>query len=538
MAQKTIKDYYALLGISQNATPEQIRLAFRQMARTYHPDINTAPDAEARFREINEAYEILADPEKRKAYDFFAVPPESTADSSTPSPEPSATGTPAHRPDISHPAAKRPGPQRISPPTWAILLIVLGACIIVGMGVGAVLSLQRNRPTGGAESANVTKLTTFLSPPKIPEDITVIQEDGTPVTPAQPNQVNVAGTIFSVVPVLPDQGRWPMPQEQQPTAVWIYGTVINYIVGVPYTATTESLLAGLASGDRITLTLDNGTALVFGAPQAERVADDDLSPMAQNKPGLTLILLGSDQTGHLTVQARYLPEESVFSDQQRVDGLEVRVLKSGIPAKADDMLYFVVDYEVTNNSGTSSDPMFFDMTLEDGNGQRYTVNEAATSWGEYEPLTQAIPDGETATGSVGYLVPSDIKPPATWVFRSDATSANSTRFVLPYELPKPGPPVPDVTLTEAFNDASRNVIIINGTVYNNGESDLVVTLDDVNLTSGSGNGSLQASTPLLPWTVAPGDGQGFELQFSPPSDVDAVLLEMLGFTYRIEGIQP
>ena len=79
MASKTIKDYYALLGISSNATQEEIRLAFRQMARTYHPDINSAPDAEARFREVNEAYEILADPEKRKSYDFFAVSPEDTA---------------------------------------------------------------------------------------------------------------------------------------------------------------------------------------------------------------------------------------------------------------------------------------------------------------------------------------------------------------------------------------------------------------------------------------------------------------------------
>ena len=201
------------------------------------------------------------------------------------------------------------------------------------------------------------------------------------------------------------------------------------------------------------------------------------------------------------------------------------------------MLYFVVDYQVTNNNGTNSDPMFFDMSLEDGNGQRYMVNESATSMGRIRPVNAAIPDGETVIGSAGYLVPRDIKPPATWVFRSDATSANAARFVLPYEPPKLGPPVPDVLLSEVFNDAARNVIVINGTVYNDGESDLVVTLDDVQLTSGKGNGSLQASTPLLPWTVAPGDGQGFEMQFSPPLDVDAVLLEMLGFTYRIEGLE-
>ena len=95
MASKSIKDYYALLRISPNATQEEIRLAFRQMARTYHPDINNAPDAEAKFREINEAYEILADPEKRKSYDFFAVPSE---ESPSPQPESPSSGMPASPP--------------------------------------------------------------------------------------------------------------------------------------------------------------------------------------------------------------------------------------------------------------------------------------------------------------------------------------------------------------------------------------------------------------------------------------------------------
>lgn len=531
MASKSIKDYYALLGISPNATQEEIRLAFRQMARVYHPDVNNAPDAETRFREINEAYEILADPEKRKSYDFFAVPSEDTA---APQPEPPTPDIPA---SPASPPARKTEEQRIYPPTWAILLIVLGACIIVSVGVGALLSLRSNRPTGGAETATVTKLTTFISPPQIPENITVVQEDGTPVQTVRPNRFTVAGKTFDVVPVTPEQGRWPIPQAQQTTAVWIYGTVINYVIGVPYVAEIESLLGGLESGDNITLTLDNGTALVFGAPQNRRIAADDLTPMAQDKPGLTVVVLGSEQASRLTVQARYLPEASIFSDEQRVNGLQVEVLKSSIPAKAEDNLYFVVDYQVTNGSGAPIDPMFFDMSLEDGSGQRYMLNETATGWGEHGTLTTPIPDGETVSGSAGYLVPRDIKPPATWVFRSDATSTTSARFVLPYEPPKLGPPDPDVLLSEVFIDAARNVIVINGTVYNDGESDLVVTLDDVQLTSGKGNGSLQASTPLLPWTVAPGDGQGFELQFSPPADVDAVLLEMLGFTYRIEGLE-
>jgi len=72
MAATDFKDYYAILGVSKTASPEEIKQAFRKLARKYHPDVN--PDnkqAEAKFKEINEAYEVLSDPDKRKKYDQF-----------------------------------------------------------------------------------------------------------------------------------------------------------------------------------------------------------------------------------------------------------------------------------------------------------------------------------------------------------------------------------------------------------------------------------------------------------------------------------
>lgn len=69
MAEK--RDYYEVLGIGRSASPDEIKKAYRQAARQWHPDVSNAPDAEARFKDLNEAYEVLSDPEKRSMYDRY-----------------------------------------------------------------------------------------------------------------------------------------------------------------------------------------------------------------------------------------------------------------------------------------------------------------------------------------------------------------------------------------------------------------------------------------------------------------------------------
>ncbi|MBD2425191.1 DnaJ C-terminal domain-containing protein [Phormidium sp. FACHB-1136] len=72
MAATGFKDYYAVLGVGRTAGVDEIKQSFRKLARKYHPDVNPGDkNAEARFKEVSEAYEVLSDPDKRKKYDQF-----------------------------------------------------------------------------------------------------------------------------------------------------------------------------------------------------------------------------------------------------------------------------------------------------------------------------------------------------------------------------------------------------------------------------------------------------------------------------------
>ena len=65
------RDYYEVLGVNKNSSADEIKRAYRKLAKKYHPDVNKEPDAEEKFKEVQEAYEVLSDANKKAAYDRY-----------------------------------------------------------------------------------------------------------------------------------------------------------------------------------------------------------------------------------------------------------------------------------------------------------------------------------------------------------------------------------------------------------------------------------------------------------------------------------
>lgn len=431
----------------------------------------------------------------------------------------------------------------------AILLLATAAIIVfLGLRAGNQSSAGPSTPSDSVEPT----ATTPASPLPTPGCEPVISSGGVEVSVAPPVSAVVRDTSFPVEPIIPDTEIWSYPSDRSGVAVWVCGTVVNYVIGLEPTAETADLIASLAPGESIRLRLANGTVLAFRFAGRREVEVGDESILAQQRPHLTLLLPGDGQWQVAT--ADYVTEEvpaeltvsgsSVQPGEPALVG-EVRVTvdrgyTTRIAGLAPGTAYYLVEFSVENLSATPLPAQLFSMRLRDALGNTYLASPVAGDAGEYGPLREEIDPAVSVQGTAGYLVPDPLPAgPVIWSFSPRPESEEHLQVTIPSDTAEGTAsqrPSTDVIITDAFLSAEGDSLIVLGEIRSGAAESLSVQPDDVSLSSSAGVSELVAAAPPLPWSIGPGQTQVIELQYQRPA-ASTALLELLGFSFEIGGLQ-
>jgi hypothetical protein len=347
-------------------------------------------------------------------------------------------------------------------------------------------------------------------------------------------------------------GTWAPTLDDEETATWVYGTIINYVLGLRDTATNRELLGELSAGSELSLATRAGLVHTFSFSSREQVASNDGSVFAQTAPGITLLLVGSEGDQRTVVTGRYVVPEA------RDQGSASPVLQLGETAQFEDVqltvsgasylldrpeappgfAFYLVNYQIQNISLTALDTKVFDMLLLDDLGNQYAMSPAASRLGNYPPIGGFLNSNQSLEATAGYQIPIGMSSPAlSWVVtRSD--SGGQVQVTIPFTGGPGEVRGASVTLAQAEVSNDLTSLILGGQVANLGEQPILVTEDDVVLTTADGSIYLLLSTnPPFPWTVAPGQSVQYLVGFQRPPAADTALFTVLNQPFELNGLR-
>ncbi|NOR82466.1 MAG: hypothetical protein GQ526_03135 [Ardenticatenales bacterium] len=467
-------------------------------------------------------------------------------------PEPSSWPV-AEEADVSQPRARR------TPPPLLVGAVVAGAIMLALFGALILRSL-----TGGDESEpGVPTLDpTTLSEYTLPATGSILVDGGTPqAQTSTPISITVKGLNFSILPyqVKPD-GQWHYPAGQSGTAVWVYGTIINFVIGIEHTKANTAALESLAPGDEITMATSNGSIYHFGFSDRtvydQRTDSHSADLFAQTSPGLTLVSLGGDGETRLVIHAEYRMAEVQEGTGPRAD-LSVAV---GEPARLGEVVVtvlgtsyaydnpnapegwalYLVDYRIENLSQQVLDPNRLRMDLQDGMGNVYSLNLPASQAGTFGYLMLAIPPNTVAQGTAGYLVPTALQGPKLgWTISELGAPQNVVKVLIDFEGPQEAIDphrLAAVDLSGAELSGDRTLLSVEGSVLNSSESELVITAAAVTLVGAGNSMPLRAADPALPWAIPAGGVVSFRIAFQRPASTVATFT-VLDQRFEIGGLE-
>jgi len=438
-----------------------------------------------------------------------------------------------------------------------ILSIVGGAVLVVAAIVIIVILGLRGSDAPSEATPAPTAIpqptqTVAASPLPVPSCDTIISSGDVQVSIALPISLTFGDWSYPVEPIVPAEVAWAYPADRSGTAVWVCGTVVNYVIGLEPTPENETLVTGLVPGDEIRLRLSSGAVLPFRFTGRREAPSGEEDALAQQQPRLTLILAegGTWQIAAADYVAEAEPMQPPLMGEsgqvgQPTQAGDARVtVTRGYVQRVDALpagtAYYVVEYTVENVGETPLTGDRFSMKLDDAMSDTYLLSPPGSEAGEFGPLSGEIAPGASAQGSAGYLVPDPLPNGAlSWTFSPRAGSGAQAVVSIPHEGPavsEPSVRQANVAVLDAFLNSDASALILEAEVQNTGSDALIIEEADISLSSSAGLGELLLTAPPLPWTILPSERQVVELQYARP-DASTVLLELLGYSFEIGGLQ-
>lgn len=362
-------------------------------------------------------------------------------------------------------------------------------------------------------------------------------------SPLIPNKLYVRDRTFEITPVAVQKGKWPVSTNDDGSATWVFGSLVNYLIGLPNTSENKDLLQALSEVDAITLELSDGQTVDFKFDAQQLVSPNDEKIFSQQHPGLTLLLLGDDAAQRLVVTANYDVDKSeanrsvpgnvvaintpVEIGPVRVKALNGRLVENapGIPVGS---AFYLVDFTAENIGEDALNVADFEFELMDYARQKYKLSDTASKLGPNPPPSGQLLPGLSGTFTTGFEVPSNITGPIlTWIFKPNASFKGQASVAVPLLGPTPTPDPraqAQVQISQAYYTPDQSEIVVVGSVTNPTMSIIPVGPADIVLSTPEGVlATMNNADPGLPWRVNPNDTLNFTLHFSRLPSRTAIL---------------
>lgn len=430
-------------------------------------------------------------------------------------------------------------------------LVTFGALILVCLFAYLLLGPNREDPTEVASTPPFDGEATPL--PNEQFSYEASSETGViTVTLESPIFLNVAGEEFSVQSTTRvENGVWIPATQNETTAAWAYGSVINYVFGVPDSSENLELLNSLVIGDEIVLQTRGGSTNTFAFTSREIIESDNEDIYTQNAPGVTLIAVENDPTEpRVVVRGRYIVSDSQdapeggriveLGETAQLENLQITATGNTFlfdrPEIPPGFAFYLIDYQVQNIGSSPIDTTGVRLVLADDLGNLYALNPAASQLGNYRLLSGQVAPGQTVAATAGYQIPSGLASiTLQWSVSLD-DPANFIQVNIPFKDAGDSGQNAIVQVEQAQVSIDGTSTVINGQVTNLGEQPLVINSNNINLGGDGGNYLMLSTNPAFPWVIGPGQTTQFLVTFQRPSGSTAVF-RILNQPFELTGLR-